>query len=140
MHKDILDGISKTLAKAFPNCTIFGDERLRQGLKTPSFFLGLVECSTKPLPGGLTELKQHVEVTYFPKTQGDYQELWNIGTQTLSCLEQIPLADGSSARGNSRRCTINDGLLHIRATYRLRLKPTQQTALMGNMRRQTMTR
>jgi len=134
---DLRDGISRNLAKAFPNCTIFGDERVRQGLKTPSFFVGLGEYSTKPLPSGLIEIKQHVELIYFPETEGDHQELWHIGHQALTCLEQIPLQDGSRTRGNSRRYWANDGLLHIHATYRLRVKETTQIALMGHMKRQT---
>ena len=134
---EILDGISKTLVAAFPGYMIFGDQRVRQGLKTPSFFVGLGEYSTRPLPGGLTELKQHAEVIYFPENRGDYQTLWNLGSRVLTCLEKIPLGDGSLARGQSRRCMINDDLLHIHATYRLRVKSTEQSALMGSMRRQT---
>lgn len=133
-HK-ILDGISKALKEAFPDCVIFGDKRVRQGLPTPSFFVGLGECSTKPLPSGLTLLKQHAEVIYFPETQDSYTELWRIGAKALAALERIPLEDGTSTRGLSRRCTINDGLMHIHAVYRLRLIPTETIALMGDMTR-----
>jgi len=133
-HK-IADGISKALKEAFPDCTIFGDKRVRQGLPTPSFFVGLGECSTKPLPSGLTLLKQHVELIYFPETQDNYTELWRIGAKALAALERIPLEDGTLTRGLSRRCTINDGLMHIHAVYRLRLIPTETIALMGDMTR-----
>lgn len=132
-HK-ILDGISQTLKAAFPDCQIFGDKRVGQGLPTPSFFVGLGECSTNPLPGGLVKLKQHVEVIYFPERQGDYSELWKIGPKALTALEQIPLGDGSLTRGVSRRSTINDGLMHLHAVYHLRLIPREAIALMGELR------
>jgi len=133
-HK-ILDGISKALKETFPDCQIFGDKRVRQGLPTPSFFVGLGECSTKPLPSGLTLLKQHVEVIYFPEGGDDYSELWQSGAKALAALERIPLEDGTLSRGLSRRCTINDGLMHIHAVYHLRLIPTETTEVMGDLTR-----
>jgi len=133
-HK-VLNGVSSALKTAFPDTKIFGDKRVRQGLPAPSFFVGLGECSTNPLPGGLTLLKQHVEVVYFPETADDYSELWQIGTKALAALERIPLEDGTLARGISRRCIINDGLMHIHAVYRLRLIPTEVTERMGDMTR-----
>jgi len=133
----ILDGISKVLKDTFPTCQIFGDKRVRQGLPTPSFFVGLGEYSTKPLIGGLTQVKQHVEVIYFPENQDDYTELWNMAPKALAALEQIPLGDGSLSRGTSRRCMINDGLMHLHASYRLHLKSTERSVKMGDMKRQT---
>ena len=133
-HK-VQNGISKALKEAFQNCQIFGGKRVRQNLPTPSFFVGLGECSTKPLPSGLILLKQHAEVIYFPETQDDYSELWHIGAKALAALERISLEDGTETRGLSRRCMINDGLMHIHATYRLRLIPTEEIALMGDMTR-----
>jgi len=133
MHK-ILDGISKTLREIFPDCQIFGDKHVGQGLNPSSFFIGLGESSTSPLPNGLVKFRQHVEVIYFPKNQGDYKELWDIGPKALLALEQISLGDSSFTRGVSRRCTINDGLLHLHATYHLRLVPREAVELMGELR------
>jgi len=132
---EIRDGISRTIATAFPDCGVFGDERVRQGLEPPSFFVGLGACSSSPLPGGLISFKQHVEVVYFPERQGDYGELWSAGTRALALLEQIPLTDGTFVRGVARRCAVNDGLMHIHATYHLRLKPAAHIDLMGDLQR-----
>ena len=138
MIDGILDGISLALAEAFPNCAVFGDERVRQGLKTPSFFVGLGECKLRPLPNGLAEQRQHVEVVYFPERQGDYDELWAIGPKTLNLLGELRLSDGGQVRGTSLGCNINEGLMHLHAIYILRLKPIETTAPMGHMTHQTM--
>jgi len=78
-------------------------------------------------------MKQHVEVVYFPEGQGDYGELWRVGTRVLTLLEAVSLGDGAMVRGVSRRCMVNDGLMHMHAVYRLRLKPEEASALMGEM-------
>jgi len=133
----ILDGASLALAEAFPACTVYGDERVRQGLLTPSFFVGLGECSQRPLPCGLVEQQQIVEVVYFPERQGDYGEMWAVGPKALRLLGELRLAEGGAIRGRGQRCEINDGLMHIRAVYTLRLRPVESRERMGNMRFQS---
>ncbi|MCL2367680.1 MAG: hypothetical protein FWC72_01680 [Oscillospiraceae bacterium] len=129
----ILDGISRALADGFPACRIYGDERVRQGLKTPGFFVGLGTCKQRQLPGGMMQLRQSVEVTYFPEGQGDYKELWAVGTKALGLLDTLTLPDGSMVRGTTKTCDTGDGLMHLRATYTLRLKPTETSELMGDI-------
>ena len=134
MTDGILDGVSLTLAEAFPACAVYGDERVRQGLQTPSFFVGLGECKLRPLPGGLLEQRQSVEVIYFPARQGDYGELWAVGPKALGLLGELFLPDGSMVRGRAQRCEVSDGLMHIRAVYTMRLKPVESRALMSDLR------
>ena len=137
MINTILDGLSLALAEAFPNCAVYGDERVRQGLEAPSFFVGLGECGIRPLPCGLVEQRQIVEVVYFPERQGDYGELWGVGPKALGLLGEIALPDGGVVRGTARRCDISDGLMHIRAVYTLRLIPVESRALMGDVTHRT---
>ena len=133
MTERILDGVSLALSEAFPACTVYGDERVRQGLETPSFFVRLGECSQRPLPNGMVELRQSVEVVYFPARQGDLGELWAVGPSVMGLLGEIVLSDGSKVHGKSLRCDVNDGLMHIGAVYTLRLRPVEHGALMGEM-------
>ena len=133
MTEQILDGVSLALSEAFPGCAVYGDARVRQGLETPSFFISLGECSQRPLPNGMVELRQSVEVVYFPERQGDLGELWAIGSSVLGLLGEITLPDGGRARGSALRCGVSDGLMYIGAAYVLRLKPVEQRALMGDM-------
>lgn len=133
MVDGILDGVSGALMVAFPAYAVYGDERVRQGLDTPSFFVGLGECTVAPLPAGLRQVRQRVEVVYFPERQGDYTELWDVGPQALACMEQITLPDGSMLRGVDRRCFIHDGVMQIQAVYTMRLRPVEQRALMGEL-------
>ena len=133
MVDSILDGISSALVAAFPGMAVYGDERVRQGLKTPSFFVGLGESGTKPLPGGLMELRQLVEVVYFPERQGDYGELWDVGPRARALMGELRLADGSMVRGTAQRCEMRDGLMHIRAVYVLRLRPVDTRVRMGEV-------
>ena len=134
MISSILDGVSLALTEAFPACTVYGDERVRQGLKTPSFFVGLGEYSLRPLPLGLMEQQQFVEVVYFPERQGDYGELWAVGVKALGLLGELRLPEGDMVRGRRQRCEINDGLMHIWAVYTLRLQSVEKSgALMGDV-------
>ena len=133
----MLDGISRVLIDGFPACRVFGDKRVRQGMQTPAFFVGLGECKLKPLPGGLMEQRQSVEVVYFPERKGDYSELWTVGPRALRLLGELRLPDGSMVRGTGRRCDINDGLLYIRATYTARLRPVDTRMRMGDLRHRT---
>jgi len=130
---DIRDGVSLALAVAFPSSKVYGDERVRQNLEQPSFFVSLGECVTRPLPNRLMEQRQTVEITYFPETQGDLDELWTTGSAVTSLLGELTLPDGSKTRGRTLCCDVSDGLMHIRATYILRLKPTETGALMGDV-------
>ena len=135
MIEGILDGVSLALAGAFPDCRVYGDERVRQGLQTPSFFVGLGECNLRPLPGGLLEQRQFVEVVYFPARQGDHGELWGVGPKALGLLGELRLGDESMVRGRGLRCEVNDGLMYIRAVYTLRLRPREsERALMEDLR------
>jgi len=129
----ILDGISRALAERFPACQIFGDERVRQGMQTPAFFVGLGECKLKSLPGRMLEQKQSVEVIYFPERQADYSELWAVGPSVLLLLGELRLSDGGIIRGAVRRCDISDGLMYIRAMYTIRLRPVDTRTRMGHL-------
>ena len=133
MVDGVLDGVSGALMTEFPDYAVYGDERVRQGLATPSFFVGLGECVTAPLPMGLRRVRQVVEVVYFPERQGDYTELWAVGPRALTCMEQIMLSDGSMLRGTGLRCFIQDGVMHIQAVFTMRLRPVEQRNLMGEL-------
>ena len=133
MVDGVLQGVSGALAAAFPAYAVYGDERVRQGLATPSFFVGLGECVMAPLPGGLRRVRQVVEVVYFPERQGEYTELWAVGPRALACLEQITLPDGSMLRGMNLRRFIHDGVMHTQVVYTMRMRPVEQRALMGDL-------
>jgi len=79
-----------------------------------------------------------VEVVYFPERQGNYGELWGVGPKALEVLQTLCLPDGGMARGMALRCDVNDGLMHIRAVYTLRLIPMVERGLMGDMRHRMM--
>jgi len=137
MVNDVLDGVTRALTAAFPESAVYADERVRQGLQTPSFFVGLGEYTTAPLPAGRKRVRQQIEVTYFPKQQGNYGELWNVGEAALACLSEITLPDGGMLRGTNLRCFMNDGMMHIHAVYNMRLRPVENGVFMGDIRIQT---
>ena len=118
----IRDGISLMLSAVFPDFAIYGDERVMQGLKTPCFFVGLGEYALSPLPCGLWEMRQYVDVAYFPGSAGDLTELWSVGQSVLARLRTLPLAGGGMARGFRLSAAVVDGRMHVRGMYQLRLK------------------
>jgi len=121
----IRDGISLALRRVFPACAVYGDTQVRQGLENPCFFVGLGEYTTLPLPCGLWEVRQMVDVTYFPEREGDFGEMWSVGPLVIAALSPLSLSDGSTVRGTALRCGLSDGLMHIHGVYRLRLKPVE---------------
>ena len=133
MIEGVLDGISQVIARGFPGYPVYGDSRVRQGLETPCFFVGLGACNTAPLPGGLLGVRQAVDVVYFPENQEDYGEMWGVGPQVLPLLAVLTLPDGSRLRGTGLRCDVEDGLMHMRAVYRLRLIPVEHSKPMETL-------
>jgi len=131
--EEIVNGISLALTEAFPGCPVYGDTRVSQGLETPSFFVGLGEHHAAPLPSGLLGVRQAVDVVYFPERREDYREMWGVGPRVLALLGELPLPDGSMLRGTNLRCDIVDGLMHMRAVYRLRLKGVEEDWVGGIM-------
>ena len=123
----IRDGISLALRRGFPACAVYGDGQVRQGLENPCFFVGLGEYTMAPLPCGLREVRQIVDVAYFPEQEGDFGEMWSVGPQVIAILSALTLSDGSTIRGAALRCGLSDGLMHIHGVYRLRLKPVERS-------------
>ena len=122
MTQAIFDGISLALARDFPEYAIYGDEKIAQGLETPAFFMGLGECRTRPLPCGLLEIQQTVNVMFFPGNKGDYSELWTIGPRALRLMRAIRLPDElGQVRGSTLSCAVVDGLMHVRGVYTFRV-------------------
>ena len=56
------------------------------------------------------------------------------GSSALGLLEELRLPDGGMIRGTGRRCDISDGLMYIRATYTMRLRPVDTRVRMGEIR------
>ena len=133
MTEDILDGISLAIAAAFPGYPVYGDSRVRQGLEAPCFFVGLGEYSRRPLPCEFFEVRQAVDVVYFPQEREDYKEMWRLGPRMLPLLGELSLPDGTVIRGTALRCDIVDGLMHMRAVYKLRLQYMENPEIMEEL-------
>jgi len=129
----IRDGISLVLGRAFPACGVHGDEGVRQGLSNPCFFVGLGEYRVSPLPCGLWEVRQAVDVVYFPEQDGAFGELWSVGPRVLSLLSTLLLPDSGMVRGTGLRCAVSDGLMHVHGTYRLRVRSVEWAEKMGEL-------
>ena len=126
MIEKIKDGVSLALKRAYPNVAVYGDEKVRQGLQLPSFFVGLGEQARSPLPCALWRLRQHVDVTYFPTETAKHDELWAVGSHVVDILQELRLPDDTWVRGKHISCNVVDGLMHIRAVYTLRLCVAKQ--------------
>ena len=134
----IRDGISLHLSKGYPECAIYGDARVQQGMKTPSFFVGMGESRQKPLPNGMLSLRQIVEVVYFPEHHGELSESLNVGLEVAAFLGKLRLPDGTLIRGTNCRAVMQDGAVHIQAVYELRLRATLEHGIMEELIQQTM--
>jgi len=112
-------GIAARLEKLFDEPIVYFD-KLPQGFTTPCFFIKLINTTRKQLLWKRSELKLDFDIIYYPDSlpEDAVTELNEAGYKLLWGLELITV-DGSLLHGENLSYKIEDGVLHVLATYRL---------------------
>jgi hypothetical protein len=110
---DIIMGISQKLDRLYPDCHIYTDKRIEQGLETPAFFIEPLRGSAGPgyMKGRLVH--RLFSISYFPQEDGSREECAGVGDVLELDLALIGLPGGDLLRGTDISYTIQAGVLHL---------------------------
>lgn len=124
MVNDIVTGITTKLHSVYEDEYRYYDSNVKQGLKTPCFFIKLLTAINVPFMGKRKKREYPFDVHYFPKDEADNAEMMEMGENLMETLEYITLLNGDTLRGHEMTYEIIDGVLHFNVTYKLILIDT----------------
>lgn len=99
LYQEIAKAVTMVIKEAFPNVPIYGDE-VREGYKTPSFFIGIMPVSSINHTKSIKEEQLLITVSYFSNT-----------TESLKnyrVLQELKVAFGQVLSVDNRRFTIQE--------------------------------
>lgn len=109
MEQDIIKGIARALIGAFGNGHTVYTEKVRQGLKTPCFFVRCESCLEIPFPMGRFFRENIFSVTFYPESEEDFGnnrvmgEIVGFDNPERSLIyprtEYLPISDNRSDSG-----------------------------------------
>lgn len=75
MIQEIIEGVAQALYQTFGDEYKIYENDVEQGLQEPCFFLGVLQPTLSPLPGGRFLSQNPLDVQYFPASRRDNQTL-----------------------------------------------------------------
>ena len=99
LYQDIAKAVTMVIKGAFPNVPIYGDE-VREGYKTPSFFVGIMPVSSINHTKSIKEEQLLITVSYFSNTS---ETLRN-----YQVMQKLKAAFGQVLSVDNRRFTIQE--------------------------------
>lgn len=99
LYQDTAKAVTMVIKEAFPNVPIYGDE-VREGYKTPSFFIGIMPVSSINHTKSIKEEQLLITITYFSDTT---ESLKN-----YKVMQELKVAFGQVLSVNNRRFTIQE--------------------------------
>ena len=110
----ILDGITISLRKAYPDKKIFDDE-IQQGLILEGFNVILISDQLKQIVGERYRRVPLFDVMYYPEE--GREECYKVAETLYTLLDVITLADGDKIRGTDMSFEVDDSVLHFKVQY-----------------------
>lgn len=132
MLNDVIESVVKALHTAFGDGYRIYTDNVRQGLRSPCFFVQTLNTDIKPLPMRRCLVRCLFDIHYFPKC-GDKKEMLDTAERLGGALEIISLSDTGKLRGIDRNYEIVDGVLHFFITYNLYLMQQADLPIMGTL-------
>ncbi len=99
LYQDIAKAVTMVIKEAFPNIPIYSDE-VREGYKTPSFFIGIMPVTSINHTKSIKEEQLLITITYFSDTA---ESLKN-----YQVMQQLKSAFGQVLGVDNRRFTIQE--------------------------------
>ena len=99
LYQDIAKAVTMVIKEAFPDIPVYGDE-VREGYKTPSFFIGIMPVSSINHTKNIKEEQLLITVSYFSNT-----------TESLKnyrVMQELKTAFGQVLGVDNRRFTIQE--------------------------------
>lgn len=99
LYQDIAKAVTMVIKEAFPEVPIYGDE-VREGYKTPSFFIGIMPVSSINHTKSIKEEQLLITVSYFSNAT---ESLKN-----YKVMQELKVAFGQVLSVDNRRFTIQE--------------------------------
>ncbi len=99
LYQDIAKAVTMVIKEAFPDAPIYGDE-VREGYKTPSFFIGVMPVSSINHTKSIKEEQLFITVSYFSNTA---ESLKN-----YKVMQELKVAFGQVLDVDNRKFTIQE--------------------------------
>ena len=99
LYQDIAKAVTMVIKETFPDVPIYGDE-VREGYKTPSFFIGIMPVSSINHTKSIKEEQLLITVSYFSNTR---ESLKN-----YRVMQELKVAFGQVLSVDNRRFTIQE--------------------------------
>ena len=99
LYQDIVKAVTTVIKGVFPNVPIYGDE-VREGYKTPSFFVGIMPVNSINHTKSIKEERLLITVSYFSNT-----------TESLKnyrVMQELKIAFGQVLSVDNRKFTIQE--------------------------------
>lgn len=138
MVNSIIDGISIKLNTLFGDNYEIYSENIEQGLKTPCFFILLINPMSSSKLGNRQLREYNFDIHYFPHSDRKNQEINEVIESLIDGLECISLVNGDLIRGTDIRAEIVDDVLHFFICYKMYVtKETQIEETMETLEMKT---
>lgn len=118
----IIDSISIKLNKIFGDDYHIYGENVKQGFKTPAFYIHLISAAQEQFVGNRYYRRYPFDILYFPVKENNNTELQDVAEELYFTLEFITLSDDSLLRGTKIHYEIEDGVLHFFVNYNVFVK------------------
>ena len=99
LYQDIAKAVTMVIKEAFPSVPIYGDE-VREGYKTPSFFIGIMPVSSINHTKSIKEEQLLITVSYFSNT--------NESLKNYRVMQELKVAFGQVLSVDNRSFTIQE--------------------------------
>jgi len=133
MLNEIIKGVSMKLNSTFGNKYRAYENDVKQGLKPPCFFIGVLKPELSPLVGRRCLSINPLDVHFIPEDSRRNSEMLRVAAELLEALEFITLPSGDLLHGTKMNYEIVDGVLHFFVNYDLTLIKPAEEAAMGTL-------
>lgn len=128
MLNEIIKGVSMALNTSFGNEYRIYQDDVKQGLKTPCFFIAVLQPELSLLLGSRRMSRNPLVVQYIPSAPRKNAEMFSVAGKLVEVLEFITLLNGDLLHGTSMSYEVVDGVLHFFVNYNLpMLGPRDET-------------
>jgi len=128
----IIDGISEKLNSVFGDEYEIYTEQIKQGMKTPCFFIQLITPENVQIMGNRYFRKNLFCIQFFPSSNEPNAECCYMQDALYLALEHITV-DGDLQRGIKMCGEFIDGVLHFFVNYNMYIKKIEDITLMETL-------
>ena len=134
MVNSIIEAISISLNEEFGDDYEVHMEEIKQGLKTPCFFISCISHNHDRFVWNRYFRENQFCIQYFPKTDDVKRECCDVAERLEQCLEYITMQDDDRpVRGESMKYEVVDEILNFFVNYNVFVQKTDSADRMEDI-------